>query len=159
MEALDPAPHLGDGELAVVDLPAVVERAPDQRLAEARLAARHVCVGPAPALDQLEIDVARVPVEVDVGARRERGDQADAALARGKVELVDEAVLALAQIEFAQHRAEVVGEGETRMRRVEDEGHPRRERAVAHESRGEEDGAHGSEDSAGRRGAAHRDAR
>ena len=33
-------------EPAVVDRPAVVERAPDQRLAEPRLAARHVFVGP-----------------------------------------------------------------------------------------------------------------
>ena len=59
---------------------------------------------PAAAFDEREVDVGGVPVEVDVGARRERRDQADAALGRRQVELVDEAVLAFAQVEFARAR-------------------------------------------------------
>ena len=105
--AVDPALHLGDAELAVVDVLAFVERAPDERLAEPRLAALRQLAGPLAAFDEREVDVAGVPVDVDVGARRERRDQADAALGRRQVELVDEAVLAFAQLELAQHRAEV----------------------------------------------------
>ena len=130
------APHLVDCELAVIDRSPVVERAPDERLAEARLAARHVLVGPAAAIDEREIDVAGVAVEVDVGARRERGDQADAALGRRQIELVDEAVLAFAQVELAQARAEVGREVEARMRRVEDERDARRGGAMSDEGGG-----------------------
>ena len=137
--AVDPAPHLVDGELAVVDRPAVVERAPDERLAEPRLAARHELARPAAAFEQREVDVAGVAVRVDVGARRARRDQADAALGGRQVELVDEAVLAVAQVEFAQRRAEVGREGEARVRRVEDQ-RPRGAAGPWNERRGEAGG-------------------
>ena len=56
--ALDPPVDLLDAEPPRVDRRAVVERAPDQGLAEPGLAARQVLVRPLPAFDQLEVDVA-----------------------------------------------------------------------------------------------------
>ena len=141
--ALDPALRpRRPPSLRVVDRRAVVERAPDQRLAEPRLAARHVLARPAAAFDQLEVDVAGVPVVVDVGARHARRDQADAALGRRQVELVDEAVLAFAQLELAHARAEIGREVDARMGRIEDQRTARRGRAVDDEGRGEERGGH-----------------
>ena len=156
--ARDAVADLLDRKLAVVDRAAVVERAPHERLADPGLAARHVLVGPAAAFDQVEVDVAGVAVEVDVGARRERGDQADAALGRGHPELVDEAVLAFAQVELAQHRTEIGGKGEAGMRRVEDQRRRRRDRPVQHVGRSEEGSRHRSR-IAPRHGAAARAAR
>ena len=54
--ALDPPVDLLDAEPACVDRLAVVEGAPDQRLAELGLTARQVFVRPRPAFDQLEVN-------------------------------------------------------------------------------------------------------
>ena len=109
--------------------------APDQGLAKPGLAARPVLVRPLAAFDQLEVDVAGMPVVVDVGARHARGEQANAALGRRLPELVDVAILAVAQLELADRGAEVGREVDPRMRRVEDQRRSRLGRPVQGEGR------------------------
>ena len=80
MKAFDAQPHLLDLEAAPVDFAAIVQCAPDQRLADPCLAAGHVLVRPGAAFDQVEIDVAVMPVGIEVGARPARGEQRNAAI-------------------------------------------------------------------------------
>jgi len=62
---------------------------------------------PPAALDELQVDVAGVPVRIEIGARELGGNQRHAEFGRGPIELVDEAVLAVAQVEFAHRRVEI----------------------------------------------------
>jgi len=74
MELFDSLPDRFNGQLARIDRPAILQRAPDERLADLRLAARPVLARPA-AVEQVQVDVARVPVRIEIGARPERGQQ------------------------------------------------------------------------------------
>lgn len=65
--------------------------------------------------------VAGVPVRVKVGARPERREQRRAQLRRARIELVDIAVLAFAQLRLAHGRAEVRRETAPRMRGIQHE--------------------------------------
>ena len=71
--ALDSRQHFINLQLAPVDGTAIVECSPYQRFADACLAARHVRARPFAAFDQIKVDVARMPVRVEVCARRLRG--------------------------------------------------------------------------------------
>src|SRR5687768_17082902 len=127
MEAPD-TPANGDGrELARIDRPAVLQRAPDERLADARLAAGPVFPGPG-TLDQLEVDIAGVAVGIQVGARKGRGEERRPDFVRRGIELVDVAVLRLAQLRLADHGVEVGREVVARMGRIENQGHRRMHR-------------------------------
>ena len=61
-------------QLAVVDRPPIVERAPHQRFADARLAAGHQFTGPG-RVEQVGVDVGGVAVGVEVGAWKLRRQQ------------------------------------------------------------------------------------
>src|SRR5687768_12773390 len=127
MKALD-APTYGLGrEPARIDRPAVLQRAPDERLADARLAAGPVFPGPR-TLDQLEVDIAGVAVGIQVGARKGRGEERRPEFVRRGIELVHVAVLRLAQLGLADDGVEVGGEVVPRMGRIENQGHRRRHR-------------------------------
>ena len=127
MKAFDAQPHLLDLEAAPVDFAAIVQCAPDQRLADPCLAAGHVLVRPGAAFDQVEIDVAVMPVGIEVGARPARGEQRNAGSAGGQVQLVDETVFTVAEVELGDSGIEVSRELGSRMRRVE---HERRRRSA-----------------------------
>src|SRR5688572_10054769 len=106
MYPVDPAAHGVRRKPARVDRPAVLQRAPDERLAEARLAARAVFPRPG-SVQELQIDVAGMAVRIEVSARKRGGEERHAELVRRGVELVDVAVLRFAQLPLADHRAEV----------------------------------------------------
>ena len=116
VKALDARFHFVDAQLASVNGAAVVERAPDQRLADACLAARGIFVRPAATLDQRQIDVAAMAIGIEVGARIARGEQRQAQLDGGDVKLVDEAVFAVTQVEFGDRGVEIRRELAARMR-------------------------------------------
>ncbi len=132
--AFDARAHLGHREPARIDRPAVVERAPDERFADPRLAAGHQVVRPG-RVEQIDIDVGGVPVDVEVGARELRRQQRDAPVDGRQPEPVDMAVLAVAQVVGRNRRIEVGRHGVAGVRRVEHDRQGRRRRAVDEEQR------------------------
>ena len=78
----------------------------------------------------VEIDVAGVPVRVEVGARPERGKQRRAEFRPVRVELVHVAVLAFAQFSLADNGAEIIRKRMPRMRRIEHQRNRGRGRAA-----------------------------
>jgi len=129
VKALDPPQYRFNAQLLRIDGPPVLQRAPDQRLADPGLAARLVGAGPL-ALDQVEVDVARIAVRIQVGARPLRCEKRRAYLGAARVELVDEAILALAQLHLGDRGAEIVGELAAGMRGIEDQRDRSRLRAL-----------------------------
>jgi hypothetical protein len=129
VKALDAPDDRFNAELFRVDGPPILQRPPDQRLADLRLAARLVGARPL-ALDQVEVDIARIAVWVQVGARPLRRQQRRADLGAARVELVDVAILAFAQLGLGDRGAEVVRELAARMRGIEDQRDRRRFRSL-----------------------------
>jgi len=117
--AFDARAHLLHGELALIDRLTVVERAPDERLADVGLAAGLMLEWPVPAFDEREVDIGVVTVRVDVGSRRLRCQQPHASLGGGQQQLVDEAVLAIAQRVLADSGTEVGRTDAPTVRRIE----------------------------------------
>src|SRR6185369_5108980 len=100
--------HLVDLELAGIDRFSGVEDAPDETDALCGLGAGYRRPGPRSGKKR-GVDVQDRPVGIDVAAREARGDQRGALVRAGRVELVDVAVLGLAQQLDRNGAAEVVG--------------------------------------------------
>src|SRR4030095_12580394 len=128
--ALDPAVDFVDAQATRIDGSAIVERAPDEGLANRGLAARNVFVRPHASLDQFEIDIASVAVRIQIRTRESRCEQGCAVLSCRAVQLVDVAVLAVAQFEFRNGGVEIHREFDSLVGRIKDECAPRLRRTV-----------------------------
>ena len=98
--------HRGNAQSCVVDRRAVVQRAPDQRLAQACLAAGLKVVRPR-RVEQVQVDVAGSAVRINVAARKVCRQQGCAVSPCAGIELVHQHVLGAAQARHAQDRAKV----------------------------------------------------
>src|SRR5882672_6353579 len=112
--------HLRHRKLAAIDRLSRVEHAPDEADAKLGLAAGHCGPGPR-GVHEGSVDVEQRSVGIDVAARKARGDEGGTQARTRAVQLVDKAVLGLAQRFAADGGAKILGIVGAAVRRIEHE--------------------------------------